>query len=121
MEIHGGPHTTYGNVFFHEFQMLAGHGFGVFYTNPRGSMGYGEEFARVVVGDWCGVDAEDLEFMAREALRMFDWVDPERFGVTGGSQGGYFHQLAHRAHRPLRRGRHPKEHVQPLQQVRGCG
>jgi len=90
MEIHGGPHTTYGNVFFHEFQMLAGHGFGVFYTNPRGSMGYGEEFARVVVGDWCGVDAEDLEFMAREALRMFDWVDPERFGVTGGSQGGYF-------------------------------
>ncbi|MGI6666870.1 MAG: S9 family peptidase [Bacillota bacterium] len=90
MEIHGGPHTTYGNVFFHEFQMLAGHGFGVLYTNPRGSMGYGEEFARAVVGDWCGVDAEDLEFMAREALRMFDWVDPKRFGVTGGSQGGYF-------------------------------
>ncbi len=90
MEIHGGPHTTYGNVFFHEFQMLAGHGFGVFYTNPRGSMGYGEEFARAVVGDWCGVDAQDLEFMAREALRMFDWVDPKRFGVTGGSQGGYF-------------------------------
>lgn len=90
MEIHGGPHTTYGNVFFHEFQMLAGHGFGVLYTNPRGSIGYGEEFARAVVGDWCGIDAEDLEFMAREALRMFDWVDPKRFGVTGGSQGGYF-------------------------------
>lgn len=90
MEIHGGPHVTYGNVFFHEFQILAGHGFGVLYTNPRGSMGYGEEFARAVVGDWCGVDAEDLEFMAREAIRMFDWVDPKRVGVTGGSQGGYF-------------------------------
>lgn len=90
MEIHGGPHTTYGNVFFHEFQVLAGHGFGVLYTNPRGSMGYGEDFARAVVGDWCGVDADDLEFMAREAIRMFDWVDPKRVGVAGGSQGGYF-------------------------------
>ncbi|MGE5580636.1 MAG: prolyl oligopeptidase family serine peptidase [Bacillota bacterium] len=90
MEIHGGPHTTYGNVFFHEFQILAGHGFGVLYTNPRGSMGYGEEFARSIVGDWCGLDARDLEFMAEEALKMLPWADPERYGVTGGSQGGYF-------------------------------
>lgn len=90
MEIHGGPHSTYGNVFFHEFQILAGHGFGVFYTNPRGSMGYGEDFSRAVVGDWCGVDARDLEFMAREALKALPWADPKRFGVTGGSQGGYF-------------------------------
>jgi len=89
MEIHGGPHTTYGNVFFHEFQILAGHGFAVLYTNPRGSLGYGEKFARAVVGDWCGVDARDLEFMAKDTLRRFSWVDPERFGVTGGSQGGY--------------------------------
>lgn len=90
MEIHGGPHTTYGNVFFHEFQILAGHGFGVLYTNPRGSMGYGEEFARSIVGDWCGLDARDLEFMAEEALKMLPWADPKRYGVTGGSQGGYF-------------------------------
>jgi dipeptidyl aminopeptidase/acylaminoacyl peptidase len=84
MEIHGGPHATYGNVFNHEFQMLAGHGIAVLYTNPRGSMGYGEEFAKAVVGDWCGVDARDLEFMAKEVLNMFDWIDPKRFGVTGG-------------------------------------
>ena len=90
MEIHGGPHTTYGDSFFHEFQILAGHGFGVLYTNPRGSMGYGEAFARAVVGDWCGVDAKDLEFMAREALKMLPWADSKHFGVTGGSQGGYF-------------------------------
>lgn len=89
MEIHGGPHTTYGNAFFHEFQMLAGHGMGVLYTNPRGSLGYGEDFARAVVGDWCGVDANDLQFMAEQAAQL-DWVDAERMGVTGGSQGGYF-------------------------------
>lgn len=90
MEIHGGPHTTYGNVFFHEFQILAGHGIGVFYANPRGSMGYGEDFARSIVGDWCGLDARDLEFMAAEALKMVSWADAGRYGVTGGSQGGYF-------------------------------
>ncbi len=89
MEIHGGPHTTFGNHFFHEFQILAGLGFGVFYTNPRGSLGYGEEFARACVGDWCGVDADDLLFMAQEAAKI-DWVDTARLGVTGGSQGGYF-------------------------------
>jgi dipeptidyl aminopeptidase/acylaminoacyl peptidase len=89
MEIHGGPHSTYGNIFFHEFQILAGNGYAVFYANPRGSLGYGEEFSRAVVGDWCGCDARDLEFMARE-VRKIDWVDPNHFGVTGGSQGGYF-------------------------------
>lgn len=89
MEIHGGPHSTYGNAFFHEFQMLAGHGMGVLYTNPRGSLGYGEDFARAVVGDWCGVDANDLQFMAEQAAQL-DWVDKTRIGVTGGSQGGYF-------------------------------
>ncbi len=90
MEIHGGPHTTYGNVFFHEFQILAGHGFGVLYTNPRGSLGYGEDFSRSIVGDWCGLDARDLEFMAGSALEMIPWADAARYGVTGGSQGGYF-------------------------------
>lgn len=89
MEIHGGPHTTYGNVFFHEWQMLAGHGMGVLYTNPRGSLGYGEAFSRAVVGDWCGVDARDLQFMAEETAKL-PWVDKARIGVTGGSQGGYF-------------------------------
>ncbi len=89
MEIHGGPHSTYGNIFFHEFQILAGNGYGVFYANPRGSIGYGEDFARAVVGDWCGCDARDLEFMARE-VRQLAWVDENRCGVTGGSQGGYF-------------------------------
>jgi dipeptidyl aminopeptidase/acylaminoacyl peptidase len=29
LEIHGGPHSTYGNGFFHEFQVLTGRGDGV--------------------------------------------------------------------------------------------
>lgn len=89
MEIHGGPHTAYGNSFFHEFQVLTGLGYGVYYGNPRGSVGYGEEFAQAIIGDWCGVDADDLLFMAQEVSKL-PWVDETRMGVTGGSQGGYF-------------------------------
>ena len=89
MEIHGGPHTAYGNSFFHEFQVLAGMGYGVFYGNPRGSIGYGEAFAQAIIGDWCGIDADDLLFMAQEVSRL-PWVDETKMGVTGGSQGGYF-------------------------------
>ena len=56
MEVHGGPHAEYGWAFFHEFQVLAGMGFLVFYMNPRGSDGYGEVFRRAVVKDWGGKD-----------------------------------------------------------------
>ena len=44
LEIHGGPHMMYGFTFMHEFQMLAAQGYAVVYTNPRGGLGYGQQF-----------------------------------------------------------------------------
>ena len=88
LEIHGGPHVTYGLSFMHEFQLLCARGFGVLFTNPRGSKGYGYEFAARVVGDWAGIDFHDL-MAAADLLERVRWVDPARLGVTGGSQGGY--------------------------------
>lgn len=88
LHIHGGPHATYGNAFFHEFQLLAAEGYGVVYTNPRGSKGYGEEFTRGVVGDWGGNDYVDLMAAVDHCIEL-GWVDPLRLGVTGGSYGGY--------------------------------
>ena len=88
LHIHGGPHATYGNAFFHEFQLLAAQGYGVVYTNPRGSKGYGSEFTKGVVGDWGGNDYVDL-MEAVDCCIEQGWVDPLRLGVTGGSYGGY--------------------------------
>lgn len=88
LQIHGGPHTMYANAFFFEFQLLAARGFGVLYTNPRGSHGYGQEFAKAVRGDFGGNDYRDLMAAVDHALQ-YDWVDPERLGVTGGSYGGF--------------------------------
>ena len=88
LHIHGGPHATSGNAFFHEFQLLAAQGYGVVYSNPRGSKGYGSEFTKGVVGDWGGNDYVDL-MKSVDCCVEQGWVDPSRIGVTGGSYGGY--------------------------------
>src|SRR5205814_685897 len=89
MQIHGGPHGLYGWSFFHEFQVLAGMGFLVFYTNPRGSDGYGEDFRRAVARDWAGRDYEDLMTALVQLLERTGFVDESRLGVAGGSYGGF--------------------------------
>ncbi|MFI5326470.1 MAG: S9 family peptidase [Candidatus Rokuibacteriota bacterium] len=86
---HGGPHAQYGYPFLDEFQVQAGAGYGVLYTNPRGSQGYGEAFTRAVVGDWGGGDVADVQAGLDEALARYDWIDPARLGLLGGSYGGF--------------------------------
>jgi acylaminoacyl-peptidase len=89
MEVHGGPHGEYGNVLFHEFQVLAGKGFLVFYANPRGSAGYGEDFMKAVVKDWGGKDYLDLMTSLDQLIERTGFVDTERMGIGGGSYGGF--------------------------------
>ena len=88
LEIHGGPHTAYGHSFFHEFHLLAGRGYAVLFTNPRGSHAYGERFVEACVGDWGGKDYEDLMAGVDHVIAL-GWVDPKRLYVTGGSYGGF--------------------------------
>jgi dipeptidyl aminopeptidase/acylaminoacyl peptidase len=89
LNIHGGPAAQYGYGFVDEFQVYAGAGYAVVYTNPRGSQGYGEAFARSVIGDLGGGDFADVMAGLDEAQRRFDFIDPGRLGVMGGSYGGY--------------------------------
>jgi dipeptidyl aminopeptidase/acylaminoacyl peptidase len=89
LNIHGGPHLSYGHPFFDEFQVYAGAGYVVIYTNPRGSQGYGEAFTRAVLGDWGGGDYLDCMAGLDTALSHCDFIDAERLGVMGGSYGGF--------------------------------
>jgi dipeptidyl aminopeptidase/acylaminoacyl peptidase len=88
LEIHGGPHSLYGNAFFHEFQLLAARGYSVLYTNPRGSKGYGERFCAEIAGCWGELDYQDL-MAAMDLIVQRPDVDTTRLGVAGGSYGGY--------------------------------
>ncbi len=88
LEIHGGPHTLYGWSPVWEFQVLAGAGIGVFYSNPRGSEGYGEAFNDANHRDWGPGPTRDV-LAGVESLVADGLADPDRLGVTGGSYGGY--------------------------------
>lgn len=87
--IHGGPHGQYGNVFFHEFQMLAGQGYWVLFTNPRGSTGYGHDFTYATRKRWGMEDYRDLMKGVDEVIRRTGQVDTSRMAVLGGSYGGF--------------------------------
>jgi len=86
--IHGGPHSQYHEGWFDEFQNLAGAGFMVLYTNPRGSSGYGADFTYAIRGRWGDEDYQDL-MKAIDLMVARPDVDSTRMGVTGGSYGGF--------------------------------
>jgi dipeptidyl aminopeptidase/acylaminoacyl peptidase len=89
LSIHGGPAGQYGFDWYHEFQVYASRGWAVFFTNPRGSTGYGEKFERGIELNWGGKDYIDIMNGVDTALAKFSWIDRDRLGVTGGSYGGF--------------------------------
>ena len=88
VEIHGGPNTQYGYGFMHELQMLAAAGYVVLFTNPRGSLGYGRDFALAVRGEWAVKDSLDI-MAGVDAILQKGYIDEQRLGVIGGSYGGF--------------------------------
>ena len=87
LEIHGGPHSAYGPNYSTEAQLYAAAGYVVFYTNPRGSTSYGEEFANTIDLAYPGYDYDDL-MSGVDALLDRGYVDANQLYVTGGSGGG---------------------------------
>lgn len=88
LDIHGGPKTVYGTVFFHEMQVWASMGYFVLFCNPRGGDGRGNEFADIR-GKYGMVDYDDIMEFVDHVLAGYSQIDPKRLGVTGGSYGGF--------------------------------
>jgi dipeptidyl aminopeptidase/acylaminoacyl peptidase len=86
VKIHGGPVSQYTWGYDFERQWWASQGYVVLYTNPRGSSGYGEDFAYALWRDWGGPDYHDViggvEWLVERGV-----ADPERMGVGGWSYG----------------------------------
>ena len=89
LSIHGGPAGQYGVDWYQEFQVYAARGWAVFFTNPRGSTGYGRKFARGIELNWGGKDYVDIMNGVNAVIAANPWIDTTRMGVTGGSYGGY--------------------------------
>lgn len=88
LAVHGGPHGMYNVGFDYGFQNFAANGFVVLYTNPRGSAGYGTDFAATIHRQgYPSVDHDDL-MAGVDSLVARGYVDADRLFITGCSGGG---------------------------------
>lgn len=91
LEIHSGPSAMWGPGeagMWHEFQYFCSQGYGVVYSNPRGSGGYGNDFLRANIGDWGAGPTKDV-LTALDKTVEEGWADTSRMVVSGGSYAGY--------------------------------
>lgn len=88
LDIHGGPKTVYGPVFYHEMQVWANLGYFVFYCNPKGSDGRDNEFMDIR-GQYGDTDYKNIMDFTDAVLRKYPQIEKNRICVTGGSYGGF--------------------------------
>ena len=88
LDIHGGPKTVYGEVFYHEMQYWASQGWFVFFCNPRGGDGRGNQFADLR-GKYGTIDYSDIMAFTDKVLEKYPQIDAQKLCVTGGSYGGF--------------------------------
>ena len=89
--IHGGPqgHRTDDFHFRWNVQLFASKGYVVVAPNPRGSVGYGQQFTDEISRDWGGKVYTDLMNAYDYALANFDFIDKKNTFAAGASYGGY--------------------------------
>lgn len=88
LDIHGGPKTVYGEVFYHEMQVWANKGYFVYFLNPVGSDGRGNEFADIR-GKYGMDDYQNIMDFTDKVLDLYPSIDASKLAVTGGSYGGF--------------------------------
>jgi dipeptidyl aminopeptidase/acylaminoacyl peptidase len=89
--VHGGPSSQMSPRWGSGLGLplpLASAGYFLFFPNPRGSYGQGEEFTRANVKDFGGGDLRDILAGVGEVLKGAP-VDERRVGVAGWSYGGF--------------------------------
>ena len=88
VDVHGGPLGCWAPAPHIEVIMLAGAGYRVVLPNIRGSAGSGRDWIRPQLGDWGGVDADDVHAALDHAVGL-GLVDTDRLGALGLSYGGF--------------------------------
>ena len=88
LDVHGGPKTVYGPVFYHEMQLWANMGYFVFFCNPKGSDGRDNHFMDIR-GRYGDTDFANLMDFTDAVLERYPQIDRDRLCETGGSYGGF--------------------------------
>ena len=88
VNVHGGPLGAWSPAPSLENVLLASRGYRVILPNIRGSAAYGKAWITPQLGDWGGVDADDVLAAADHAVGL-GLADPARLGILGLSYGGF--------------------------------
>jgi dipeptidyl aminopeptidase/acylaminoacyl peptidase len=85
--LHGGPASQFNFGYNDTAQLFAANGYAVIMPNPRGSTGYGIDFAHGTVAAWGENDFDDVMAAIDYGIEI-GVVDSQRTGVGGWSYGG---------------------------------
>ena len=88
VDVHGGPLGAWAPAPHVEVALLVARGYRVVLPNIRGSATYGADWITPQLGDWGGVDADDVH-AALDHVVALGLADPDRLGVLGLSYGGF--------------------------------
>ena len=88
--IHGGPHTSFGDLWHFRWNMqaFAAQGYVVAGVQYHGSTSFGHAFKASITSEWGKREALDIEAATNYLIKQ-GYIDPERLVATGGSYGGY--------------------------------
>ncbi len=90
VSMHGGPWVMWGPstpAMWLEWQVQAAHGYSVYFCNPRGSVGYGDEHSAILRNNWPSAMEDILSGV--DSVVAAGGIDPARLALTGGSYAGY--------------------------------
>ena len=85
---HGGPASQYNDALQQEVQYFVQRGYVALLPNFRGGTGYGKEFEDANYQCWGHCDLNDM-VSGVEYLKTLPFVEPNSFGITGSSYGGF--------------------------------
>ncbi len=71
------------------FNLWAAQGYVVYVLQPRGTIGYGQEFSALHVNAWGKYTADDIIEGTEKFVEAHDFIDGERIGNIGASYGGF--------------------------------
>jgi pimeloyl-ACP methyl ester carboxylesterase len=92
--LHGGPLSSWRFEFDPFFQGFAAADVAVVAPNYRGSTGYGDEHLRAVIGNWGGLDLDDVLYLGCRLQEQRAHLQLPRPVVLGASYGGFLALLA---------------------------
>lgn len=71
------------------YNWYAAQGYVVYIMQPRGSIGYGQEFSAAHVNNWGKTTAKDIIMGTEKFIKSHSFVDKDAIGCIGASYGGF--------------------------------